>query len=286
MLPLPPPGASLRATVSCRGVHARHTSPGLQELTKLNAPRRVLGQTRTPRLPGASCPGSRRTTPGREGLDGTGRRGSQSAMLRAGPRLPPGASVHRGRGARHCSGQTGTCCARGFRRGLQGACAACELTRCSSSEDALGNHRTPHTRATCPSQGLRWVRLPSSPLHSPALRVSSLNKAFQEGPCILWQWEGETQGVNMRYMVQAPGRRCRFPASSPGPCRAPLPNPSLWRRPRALGRVLFPDQPGGPHHLSMGTAIPSVTDWEGSPCTLRSCQLQARPSREGRSVNP
>ena len=72
-LPLLPPRASLRATVSCTGVHARHTSPGLQELTKLNAPRRVLGQTRTPRLLGASFPGSRRTTPGREGLDGTGR---------------------------------------------------------------------------------------------------------------------------------------------------------------------------------------------------------------------
>lgn len=115
VLPLPPPRASLWATVLRTGIHARHTSPGLQELTKLNAPRYVLGQTHTPRLPGASCPGSWRTTPGREGLDRTGRGGL--AVCDAACRVQASSWSQRasGQGARHRGGQMGDMLCQGLR---------------------------------------------------------------------------------------------------------------------------------------------------------------------------
>ena len=76
-------------------------------------------------------------------------------------------------------------------------------------------------------------------------------------------------------MVRAPGPRCPLPGLQPRvlPC------------PRHLRRVLFPARPRCPDHLSVGTTGPSGTDWGGGPCTLRSCQPQAWPSREGHSMN-
>lgn len=170
---------------------------------------------------------------GEKGWTGLVAGGSQSAMLRAGPRLPPGASGHRGKGRGIAAVRWGTCCARGFGRGLPGACATCELMRRSSSKDALGNHRTAHTsHVPVPGPALGPAALLTPPLPSPACLL--LKQGTSGRTTHPLARAGETQGVNTRYMVQAPGRHCCFPASSPGPCRAPP------RRPPVSGEVRGP----------------------------------------------
>lgn len=222
---------------------------------------------------------------GEKGWTGLVAGGSQSAMLRAGSRLPPGASGRQGKGRGIAAVRWGTCCARGFGRGLPGACAACELMRRSSSKDALGNHRTAHTsHVPIPGPALGPAALLTPPLPSPAcLLLKQGTSGRTTHPLATGRGdsgcEHEVHGAGTWTPLLLPGLQPRAL-----PCPTP-PTPSLWRGPGALGRVLFPDQPRGPDHLSMGTARPSATDWEGGPCTLRSCQLQARPPREGRSVN-
>lgn len=134
---------------------------------------------RSPHLPGASCPESRRTTPGREGQGGDWSRGARRlrcCVQGLGFLLEPAGLGGEGRGN---AAEDGDVRARGFGRGPPGAAAPCELTRRSFSEDALGDYRTLYT-GHVPLPGLRWVPPPScptsSPLHSPAPRCLLLKE--------------------------------------------------------------------------------------------------------------
>ena len=107
------------------------------------------------------------------------------------------------------------------------------------------------TQATFPSRACAGSRRPPvRPPHpsTPQPRgVSSLKRAFQERPRILWQRAGETQGVNRRYMVRAPGPRCPLPGLQPRvlPCPRHL-------GPRPLpGQAQVPSPPQRGHHWTL-----------------------------------